>query len=103
VGILIAGGQHIVLRDNTVRANQPSGAATTLHGVPVGGIVVASTAQVSVFGPPYYGSDAADNTIVDNTVRDNQPFDLVYDGLGTGNRFRHNECATSTPPGLCAD
>lgn len=101
LGILIAGGQHIVLRDNTVRANQPSGLSTTLNGVPVGGIVVASTAQVSVFGPPYYGSDAADNTVVNNTVRDNTPFDLVYDRLGTGNRFRHNECSASNPPGLC--
>jgi hypothetical protein len=47
------------------------------------------------------GSDAARNTIVDNTVKDNHPFDLVYDKLGTGNRFRHNEGNTSNPPGLC--
>jgi parallel beta-helix repeat protein len=102
LGILIAGGQHIVLVHNTVRANQPSGAPTTLNGVPVGGIVVASTAQVSVFGPPYYGSDAADNIIVDNTLTDNTPFDLVYDGLGAGNLFRFNACTTSSPTGLCA-
>lgn len=101
MGILIAGGQNIVLQHNIVHTNQPSGPATTLNGVPVGGIVIASTAQVSVFGKPYYGSDSGDNTIVDNTVTDNLPFDLVYDGLGTGNHFVHNECATSTPPGLC--
>jgi parallel beta-helix repeat protein len=88
LGILIAGGRHIVLRHNTVRANRPRGLPTTLKGVPVGGIVVASTARVSVFGPPYYGSDSADNTIVDNTVTDNRPLDFVYDGLGTGNRFQ---------------
>jgi hypothetical protein len=51
--------------------------------------------------PPIAGSAAAHNSIVDNTVRDNQPFDLVYDGLGTGNHFVDNACATSTPPGLC--
>jgi parallel beta-helix repeat protein len=101
LGILIAGGQHIVLRHNTVRANQPSGPPTTLNGVPLaGGIVVVSTANVSVF-PGFQGSAAAHNTIVNNTVTDNQPFDLVYDGLGTGNRFARNDCAMSTPPGLC--
>jgi len=102
LGILIAGGQHIVLRDNTVRANQPSGPTTTLNGVALaGGIVVVSTANISVFSDGFMGSDAARNTIVDNTVKDNHPFDLVYDKLGTGNRFRHNECNTSNPPGLC--
>jgi hypothetical protein len=84
-----------------VRANQPSGPPTTLNGVALaGGIVVVSTAKVSVF-PGFQGSDAAHNSIVDNTVRDNQPFDLVYDGLGTGNKFVDNDCKTSTPSGLC--
>ena len=62
--------------------------------------MVVSTANVSVF-PGFQGSDAAHNTIVGNTVRDNQPSDLVYDGLGTGNHFRYNECNTSDPPGPC--
>jgi hypothetical protein len=62
--------------------------------------VVVSTATVKLF-PPIHGSDAAHNSIVDNTVRDNRPFDLVYDGLGTGNHFVNNACATSTPSGLC--
>jgi parallel beta-helix repeat protein len=101
VGILIAGGQHIMLQGNTVRDNQPSGSPTTLNGVSVGGIVVASTAHVSVFGKPYYGSDAAHNTVADNMVMGNQPSDLVYDRLGTSNRFDHNTCATSNPSGMC--
>ena len=51
VGILIAGGDHILLRDNTVRANQPSGPPTFINGVALaGGIVVISTASVS-FSP----------------------------------------------------
>jgi parallel beta-helix repeat protein len=101
LGILIAGGAHILLHGNTVRANQPSGPPTTLAGVALaGGIVVVSTASIKMF-PPFHGSAAAHNTIMDNTVRANQPFDLVYDGLGTGNHVVHNACATSTPPRLC--
>jgi parallel beta-helix repeat protein len=101
LGTLIAGGEHIVLQGNTVTNNQPSGPPSTVDGVALaGGIVVVSTATVSVF-PGFFGGDAAHNSIVNNTVTDNQPFDLAYDGLGTGNHFVHNACATSTPPGLC--
>jgi parallel beta-helix repeat protein len=101
LGVLIAGGDHIVLRENTVRANQPSGAPTIIDGVALaGGIVVISTARVSVF-PGYYGSAAADNIILNNAVLGNQPFDLAYDGLGTGNHFVSNTCGTSSPAGLC--
>jgi len=101
LGVLIAGGDHIVLRDNTVIANQPSGAPTIIDGVALaGGIVVVSTASVSVF-PGYYGSAAAHNNILNNGVLGNQPFDLAYDGLGTGNHFLPNTCGTSYPGGLC--
>jgi hypothetical protein len=101
LGVLIAGGTQIVLRENTVRANQPSGAPAIIDGVALaGGIVVVSTARVSVF-PGYYGSVAAHNIILNNAILDNQPFDLVYDGLGTGNLFVSNTCRTSSPAGLC--
>jgi nitrous oxidase accessory protein NosD len=102
LGILIAGGDHIVLRENRVRGNQPSGDPTTIDNVPLaGGIVVVSTADVDVFQQGYYGTVAAHNIVVDNLVLDNKPFDLVYDGLGRGNRFVFNTCDTSSPPGLC--
>jgi hypothetical protein len=101
VGILIAGGDHIVLRENRVRTNQPGGDPSIIHGVPLaGGIVVVSTADLSLF-PGFYGSDASHNIIWNNLVLDNQPFDLVYDGLGTGNHFASNRCGTSLPAGLC--
>jgi hypothetical protein len=101
LGVLIAGGDHIVVRENTVRANQPGGAPTIIDGVALaGGIVVVSMAGVSVF-PGYFGSAAADNTVLNNVVLDNQPFDLAYDGLGTGNHFVNNTCGTSSPAGLC--
>jgi Right handed beta helix region len=100
-GILIAGGAHIVLRENRVRANQPSGDPSIINDVPLaGGIVVVSTANVSVF-PGFYGSVAEHNIVVNNLVLDNEPFDLVYDGLGPGNRFIANTCEKSTPAGLC--
>lgn len=102
LGILIAGGDHIVLQGNTVRANQPGGDPSFVEGVALaGGIVVVSTQNVSVFGPPYFGSAATHNIIVQNTALDNQPFDLAYDGLGRGNHFPSNTCGTSMPAGLC--
>jgi hypothetical protein len=101
VGILIAGGDHIVLRENRVRANKPGGDPSIIHGVPLaGGIVVVSIADFSIF-PGFYGGVAAHNLILKNTVLDNQPYDLVYDGLGTGNHFLFNRCETSLPAGLC--
>jgi nitrous oxidase accessory protein NosD len=101
LGILIAGGDHIVLRENRVRENQPLGDTTT-HGVPLftGGIVVVSTADISAF-PGFYGSDASHNIIFKNTVLHNRPFDLVYDERGTRNHFVFNRCETSSPDGLC--
>lgn len=100
-GILIAGGDHIVLRENRVRANQPGGDPSIIHGVPLaGGIVVVSTADISVF-PGFFGSVAAHNTISHNLVLDNQPYDLVNDGLGSGNRFVSNTCESSSPGRLC--
>ena len=84
-----------------MRENQASGAPTIINGVPLaGGIVVVSTANVSVF-PGYYGSVSAHNIVVKNLILDNQPFDLVDDGQGTGNHFVSNRCETSLPAGLC--
>ena len=101
VGILIGGGDHIVLRANRVLTNHPSGEPSLINDVPLaGGIVVVSTANVSLF-PGFYGDVAEHNIIVKNAVLDNQPFDLVYDGLGSGNRFVFNTCDTSTPARLC--
>ena len=103
VGILIAGGDHIVLRENRVGQNQASGDPTIINGVPLaGGIVVVSTANVSVF-PGYYGSVSAHNIVEKNFVLDNQPFDLVYDGLGAGNHFTANRYETSLPTWLCRE
>ena len=101
VGILIGGGDHIVLRANRVLTNHPGGEPSLINNVPLaGGIVVVSTANVSVF-PGFYGGVAEHNIIANNVVLDNQPFDLVNDGLATGNHFISNRCETSLPAGLC--
>jgi hypothetical protein len=98
---MIAGGDHIVLRENRVLTNHPGGEPSLINDVPLaGGIVVVSTANVSVF-PGFYGDVAEHNIVVKNLVLDNQPFDLVYDGLGLGNCFVFNRCDTSTPARLC--
>jgi hypothetical protein len=90
-----------VLRANRVLTNHPGGEPSLINSVPLaGGIVVVSTANVSVF-PGFYGGVAEHNIIANNAVLDNQPFDLVYDGLGAGNHFVSNRCETSLPPGLC--
>ena len=62
--------------------------------------MVVSTADVSVF-PGFFGGVAEHNIIEKNLVLDNQPFDLVDDGLGTGNHFIANRCETSLPRRLC--
>ena len=101
VGIMIAGGDHIVLRANRVFTNHPGGEPSLVNDVPLaGGIVVVSTANISVF-PGFYGDVSEHNLIVNNAVLDNHPFDLVYDGMGTGNHFVSNKCETSLPAGLC--
>ena len=103
VGILIGGGDHIVLRANRVLTNHPGGEPSLINGVPLaGGIVVVSTANVLVF-PGFYGSVAEHNIIANNAVLGNQPFDLVSDGLGTGNHFVSNRCETSLPARLCSE
>jgi parallel beta-helix repeat protein len=104
LGMLILGGEHILLQHNTVSANQPMGTPTTIDGpTPIalaGGIAVVSSASVSVF-PGYSGSNASNNLILANTVHGNQPVDLAYDGRGADNQFRLNSCGTSSPAGLC--
>ena len=103
VGILIGGADHIVVSANRVLSNHPGGEPSLVNNVLLaGGIVVVSTANVSVF-PGFYGGVAEHNLIVDNAVLDNQPFDLVDDGLGRSNHFISNRCETSLPAWLCRE
>ena len=86
-GVVILGADNNRVTDNHVSDNA---AATPFAG----GVVVLSSA---FFG----GHDAMSNTISDNELRNNSPADIVWDGAGTDNKFRDNDCRTSIPPGLC--
>jgi len=89
-GIGVLGARRNVVRNNSVRGNKPFTPAPL-----AGGIVVAATTS---FG----GSLAAKNLIERNRAFNNEPADIVWDGEGGGNRFRHNSCDTSQPNGLCS-
>jgi len=90
LGIALAGTHDVRVEDNRVLRNQPTGASPLGSG----GIAVVSTKGMG-------GADPVNNTVTDNTALDNQPFDILYDGSGSGNRFVDNRCQTSQPPGLC--
>jgi len=89
-GIGVLGARRNVVRNNSVRGNKPFTPAPL-----AGGIVVTATTS---FG----GSLAAKNLIERNRAFNNEPADIVWDGQGKGNRFRHNGCDTSMPDGLCS-
>jgi hypothetical protein len=90
LGIALAGTRDVRVEDNRVLRNQP----TRPSPLGSGGIAVVSTKGMG-------GADPINNTVTDNTALNNQPFDLLYDGSGSGNRFFDNHCQTSQPPGLC--
>jgi parallel beta-helix repeat protein len=86
LGIVIASASRIHVTRNEVEGND----AGTNPTVGTGGIVVIS-----------FGIPASDNTIDHNKAEGNST-DIVWDGNGTGNTFKHNDCDTSTtPPAAC--
>jgi hypothetical protein len=88
-GMLIAGADDVVLRENVVLSNRPTTASDFS-----GGIVVMSAAA---FG----GGDPTGNLIARNVAFHNEPADIVSDETGSGNRFRGNLCGTSDPGWIC--
>jgi hypothetical protein len=81
IGIAITGASNILLRDNLVIGNHPTGPS-----ILSGGIVVISFHDRG-------GASVApnDNVVVHNRLRDNAPAEIVTDNTGTGNRFVGNE------------
>ncbi len=51
-------------------------------------------------GPLTGGAAPSDDTVTRYLIIDNQPFDVLYDGSGTGNRVTGNLCASSAGPGV---
>jgi parallel beta-helix repeat protein len=91
IGIALAGADHVLVKHNQVRGNKPTG-----DSLISGGIVVFSTADPSIGG-----DDPNDNRIVGNSLHNNDPFDILWDGTGVGNLFKGNSCNTSDPSSIC--
>jgi len=90
IGFLLFGSSQVTLSGNVAKGNVPSG--TTVAS---GGIILASSASGG-------GADPTDNVIRGNVALNNEPFDVLWDGSGTGNVFQSNSCRTSQPPDICA-
>ena len=80
-GILTRGTDGTLINRNEVEHNRVSSLG------PGRGISVETSSDVKVIG----------NEAFENVV------DLFWDGTGRNDQFRHNECDTSQPPGLCED
>jgi parallel beta-helix repeat protein len=89
LGIALAGVHDVVVRDNTVKDNR----STKASDLPKGGIVIFSTAFLG-------GADPSNNTVAGNELENNKPADIFWDGTGTGNKVRGNECRTAIPGNL---
>ena len=92
IGIALAGVHTSVVSGNWVTNNHAGGPSLVS-----GGIVVLSTKFTG-------GADPTNNTVRDNYLDHNKPADIVWDGTGTGNKIRDNNCDTSLPPhlGFCS-
>jgi parallel beta-helix repeat protein len=91
IGIALAGADRVLVKNNLVLGNRPSG-----ESLISGGIVVFSTADPSIGG-----DDPNDNLIKKNVAFRNDPADIFWDETGTGNEFLRNRCGTSIPEVIC--
>jgi hypothetical protein len=88
IGIALLDARGMEVTTNHLWGNVPSG-PTHFSG----GVVVATD--------PYGGMQKPkNNTVAANHFGRNKP-DIFYDGSGTGNQFRANDCDTSVPSSLC--
>src|SRR5215203_5493962 len=89
IGIALHGARDMEVTGNNISGNVPSG-PTRISG----GVVVAVN--------PYRKGDPKprNNTVTGNNFGRNKP-DIFWDGTGTGNVLRPNNCDTSVPSRLC--
>ena len=87
-GILLLGATHTLVTHNSVTGN--AGKKFNSGGI----VVLSAKAQTG-------GSNPNFDTISFNSAFRNHPADLIWDHSGFGVRFRHNDCGTSIPGGLC--
>ena len=95
IGIAVLGGNKITLKHNAVTDNVADAGLSSEASVPPGGISIISSLG---FG----GSDPTNVKVEDNKLSANSPFDIFWDGSGSGNSFKHNHCSSSLPGGLCS-
>ena len=91
MGILLLGAADNDISRNLVLGNRGEG----VEGLG-GGIVLVTGGEPG--GPQF---EPSGNTVRKNIAFRNQPFDIAWDGTGSGVVFRGNRCATSQPEGLC--
>jgi len=89
IGIGLVGGTDMIVRDNSVSDNSPSG--DTLIS---GGIVMLSGSLGGGAGP-------TGNAINFNHSWNNAGFDIFWDRSGSDNHFFKNTCGTSNPAFIC--
>ena len=89
IGIALLGARDMEVKGNNVSGNVPSG-PTRISG----GVVVATD--------PYFEDEPKpkNNTVTGNNFGRNKP-DIYWDGTGSGNVLRPNNCNTSVPSRLC--
>ncbi|HEY6378791.1 MAG TPA: right-handed parallel beta-helix repeat-containing protein [Candidatus Dormibacteraeota bacterium] len=85
LGIAVAGGDHITLRDNTANGNVASGPTFASGGIVLG---------------PGPGGLTTFIKVVDNDAHKNST-DIAVAVPSPTNQFDDNECTTSSPAGLC--
>jgi parallel beta-helix repeat protein len=89
LGLALLGTHDVHVEHNTVLNNVGSSFPFS------GGIVVLDSTAIG-------GSTLMNNHVAHNSAHANVPFDLFWDGTGSGNKVEHNDCGTSAPPGLCS-
>lgn len=89
IGVLAIGTHRLVLAENRVFGNAPSGPSAFSGGIAL------------VSGEPLGGAAPTNNRIARNTAFDNEPADIFWDESGNANRFVRNHCGTSQPSWIC--
>lgn len=97
IGVALVGARNSVVAHNRIRGNV--GSVDPATGQPaqvsLGGIALLDASGFTG------GAAPSGDTVSHNVVTKNAPFDVLYDGSGSGNTFRHNVCTTATAPGIC--
>jgi nitrous oxidase accessory protein NosD len=96
-GIGLLGARDVTLVANDIVGQQLAFDPRTGSPAQFGGfgVLLADATHATGGGVP------TGNRIVDNTILRNRPLDVSYDGSGSDNVFRTNDCTRSDPAGIC--